>query len=117
MRPPDITQRRAVVMRSILSGFAAVALAGAGLAAGQFVFPTGSTRLNAREQCTIRWNTDGLQAPLSINLVPGGVDGANGGGGGNAVTEKIAGMTFLSFSHTYLTNEALCVLLPRYGES
>lgn len=107
-------------MRSILSGFAAVALAGAGLAAGQFVFPTGSTRLNAREQCTIRWNTDGLQAPLSINLVPGGVDGANGGGG-NAVTEKIAGMTFHPTLHVILVavgnNEKIFTLSHPYNES
>lgn len=52
--------------------------------AAQFTFPTASTRLSANEPCTVQWKTDGLQGPLSINLVRG--DAAGG-----EVLENIAG--------------------------
>lgn len=48
--------------------FASMALAGA--AAGQFIFPEASSSLQLNQAIQIRWNTAGLQGPLSINLVP-----------------------------------------------
>ncbi|OAR03070.1 hypothetical protein LLEC1_05275 [Akanthomyces lecanii] len=48
--------------------FAGVAFASA--TAAQFVFPDASASLQVNKAIQIQWNKDGLQAPLSINLVP-----------------------------------------------
>ncbi|KAJ6782850.1 hypothetical protein PWT90_02849 [Aphanocladium album] len=50
--------------------WASIAFANA--AAAQFIFPDSSTSLQINQAIQIRWNQAGLQAPLSINLVPAG---------------------------------------------
>lgn len=47
-------------------------VASAAGAAAQFTNPTSSSNLNIGQAIQIQWNTDGLQAPLSISLVPAG---------------------------------------------
>ncbi|POR31277.1 Uncharacterized protein TPAR_08483 [Tolypocladium paradoxum] len=52
-------------------------LAGLTGVAAQFSFPVASTALKRGERCQIRWNTKGLQGPLSINLIPSDSLGSN----------------------------------------
>jgi hypothetical protein len=40
--------------------------------AAQFTNPTSASRLDIGQTIQIQWNTNGLQAPLSISLVPAG---------------------------------------------
>ncbi len=54
-------------LQTLLAG---VAFAGA--AAAQFVFPDASASVQVNKAIQIQWNKAGLQAPLSINLVPAG---------------------------------------------
>lgn len=60
-------------------------LAGLAVAAAQFSIPVKSTALKPGEGCQIKWNTKGLQGPLSINLVP--TDSL----GSSIVAQRIAG--------------------------
>ena len=64
-------------------------LVGAAGAAAQFTNPTSSSRLDIGQAIQIRWNTNGLQAPLSISLVPGGTVIRQ-----DVVLQQIAGMYF-----------------------
>lgn len=56
-------------------------------ATAQFSSPSKSSSLEVGKQIDIKWNTEGLQAPISINLVPGGVAGQT------VIAQQVAGLS------------------------
>lgn len=63
-------------------------LVGAAGAAAQFTNPTSSSNLDIGQAIQIRWKTNGLQAPISISLVPAGTTIRQ-----DVVLQQIAGMS------------------------
>ncbi|OAA79425.1 hypothetical protein LEL_02911 [Akanthomyces lecanii RCEF 1005] len=76
---------------------AGVALASA--AAAQFVFPDASASLQVNKAIQIQWNKAGLQAPLSINLVPAGASIRQ-----DVVLKQVAGMGILKDAQSIMAN-------------
>lgn len=76
---------------------AGVALASA--ATAQFVFPDASASLQVNKAIQIQWNKAGLQAPLSINLVPAGAAIRQ-----DVVLKQVAGMGILKDAQRIMAN-------------
>lgn len=66
--------------------------ASASAAAAQFIFPDAGSSLQVNKAIQIRWNTAGLQAPISINLVPAGTAIRQ-----DVVLQQVAGTSRFSF--------------------
>lgn len=75
----------------------------AGAAAAQFVFPDASASLQVNKAIQIQWNKTGLQAPLSINLVP-----ADAAIRQDVVLKQIAGMDILLDDWMHHSKRADC---------
>lgn len=64
----------------------------AGLASAQFLNPAGGSVIEVGQKIDIKWNQAGLQAPLSISLIPGGTVIQE-----SIVIQKVAG-TYMTMS-------------------
>lgn len=73
-----------------------MAVAFASATTAQFIFPDASSSVQINQAIQIRWNTAGLQAPLSINLVPAGTAIRQ-----DIVLQQVAGTEILSILFTW----------------